>query len=330
MSATDTSAHYWFEAKPRMTGKVGAAGVASTIATTIPHTFVGLDEGDAYIVTANRTDSTGTIKNPLSSTETFIGKVSSTNFINCVREQEGTAQAWAADTVLEVLMSATWANKMIAGLEVGHEQTGVHKSALPLTSPVLTTPKVITSINDTNGNELFKVTATASAVNELTVANAATGNSPVLSATGGDTDISIDLTPKGTGRVKSATVNIPTISSTDTFTNKRITKRIVSTASYTTDTGTSLNCDTTDAFIVTAQAGALLFNNPSGTGTQGQPLLIRIKDNGTARALTYGSEFRAMGTALPSTTVLSKTLYMLFIYNSTDTKWDLVAAGQEA
>ncbi len=63
----------------------------------------------------------------------------------------------------------------------------------------VTSPKVITGINDTNNNELFKVTATSSAVNEFTVANAATGNGPTLSATGDDTNININITPKGTG-----------------------------------------------------------------------------------------------------------------------------------
>lgn len=125
-------------------------------------------------------------------------------------------------------------------------------------------------------------------------------------------------------------VVIPSISSTNTITNKRNQPRIVSAASYTTDTGTSLDVSTCDIFIVTAQAGALLFNAPSGTPVQGEKLVIRIKDNGTARALTWNSVFRAMGTALPSTTVLSKTLYLGFIYNSTDTKWDLIASAQEA
>jgi len=83
-------------------------------------------------------------------------------------------------------------------------------------------------------------------------------------------------------------------------------------------------------FIVTAQAGALLFNAPGGTLAQGRQLIIRIKDNGTARALTWNSVFRAMGTSLPSTTVLSKTLYIGFIYNSTDTKWDVVSVNMEA
>ena len=105
--------------------------------------------------------------------------------------------------------------------------------------------------------------------------------------------------------------------------------KITSAASYTTDTGTSLNCDTTDQFVITAQAGALLFNNPSGTPVQGQKLIIRIKDNATARALTYDTQFRAVGNLLPSTTILSKTLYLGFIFNSTDTKFDLVGVAQE-
>ncbi len=54
---------------------------------------------------------------------------------------------------------------------------------------------------DDNGNEVIKGVQTASAVNELTVTNAATGNAPELSATGGDTNINLTLTPKGTGVV---------------------------------------------------------------------------------------------------------------------------------
>ena len=65
-----------------------------------------------------------------------------------------------------------------------------------LTNKTLTTP-VIAQINDANGNEELIFTATASAVNEITLANAATGNNPVISATGGDTNVGITLTPKG-------------------------------------------------------------------------------------------------------------------------------------
>lgn len=59
----------------------------------------------------------------------------------------------------------------------------------------------LSQINDDNGNELIKLTTTASAVNELTITNAATGGNPILSATGGDTNIGINIQPKGTGVV---------------------------------------------------------------------------------------------------------------------------------
>ena len=75
-----------------------------------------------------------------------------------------------------------------------------------LTNKTLTQPKIGTSIDDTNGNELVKVTATASAVNELTLANAATGASPVLSATGGDDNVGIDIKAKGTGVLRKPTI----------------------------------------------------------------------------------------------------------------------------
>ena len=68
-----------------------------------------------------------------------------------------------------------------------------------LTNKTLTSPKIGTSILDTNGNELALLTATGSAVNEFTLANAATGNDPTLSATGGDSNIDIAIKPKGTG-----------------------------------------------------------------------------------------------------------------------------------
>ena len=63
---------------------------------------------------------------------------------------------------------------------------------------------------DVNGNaigdgslELLKFSETASAVNEVTVTNAATGNGPTLSATGDDTNVDLNVDPKGTGTLKS-------------------------------------------------------------------------------------------------------------------------------
>jgi hypothetical protein len=62
-----------------------------------------------------------------------------------------------------------------------HTQTLTNKT---LTAPTISTPKITTSINDTNNNEVIKITATSSAVNEVTIINAATGDDPVIQASG--------------------------------------------------------------------------------------------------------------------------------------------------
>ena len=74
---------------------------------------------------------------------------------------------------------------------------------------------------DVNGNaigdgtlELLKFSETGSAVNELTIANAATTNDPTITATGGDANVGIGLVAKGTGVVQITTSMNPTISST--------------------------------------------------------------------------------------------------------------------
>ena len=69
-----------------------------------------------------------------------------------------------------------------------------------LTNKTITAPKIGTSILDTNGNELALLTATGSAVNEFTIANASTGNGPTLSATG-ETNVDLNLSGKGTGHI---------------------------------------------------------------------------------------------------------------------------------
>jgi hypothetical protein len=82
--------------------------------------------------------------------------------------------------------------------------------------------------------------------------------------------------------------------------------------------------------ILTAQAGALTIAAPTGTPAEGQSLVIRIKDNGTARPLTWNAAFRAIGVVLPVITVTSKILYVGAKWNSTTSKWDVIAISQEA
>jgi hypothetical protein len=71
-----------------------------------------------------------------------------------------------------------------------------------LTNKTLTSPIIGTSILDTNSNEVAKITATSSAVNEVTFVNAATGNNPSIDASGDDSNVGIALKTKGTGVIQ--------------------------------------------------------------------------------------------------------------------------------
>lgn len=110
--------------------------------------------------------------------------------------------------------------------------------------------------------------------------------------------------------------------------NGQFNPRLQTVASSATVTPTA---DTVDMVVITAQAAALTLANPSPVVNvvQGQKLLIRIKDNGTARAITFGAAYRSLGPTLPTTTVLGKTLYLGFFYNADDAKWDCVASAQQ-
>ena len=104
-----------------------------------------------------------------------------------------------------------------------------------------------------------------------------------------------------------------------------------STASGATITPTA---GSTNQYNVTALATNATIAAPGGIPTDGQKLTLRIKDNGTARTLTWttgsGGSYRAVGAVLPTTTVANKTVYVGCIYTSADSRWDVVAVSQEA
>lgn len=195
---------------------------------------------------------------------------------------------------VEVISDSRTITNLSAALSVGQGGTG--QTAL---SGLTANPTGTISGTAVNGTASTFMRSDAAPALSLTLAqlNAAVTNADVVSLTGAET-----------------------------LTSKRINPRILSAASYTTDTGTSLNCDTLDEFIVTAQAGALKFNNPTGTPTDGQVLLIAVTGT-AARALTYDTQFQASTVALPSTTVTTARLNMAFIWAAATSKWILLGAA---
>lgn len=83
-------------------------------------------------------------------------------------------------------------------------------------------------------------------------------------------------------------------------------------------------------YVLSALAAALTINAPTGTAIDGQELGFRFKDNGTARALTWNAAYRIVGTTLPTTTVISKTVYIRTRYNAEDSVWDVIDVKQQA
>ena len=98
--------------------------------------------------------------------------------------------------------------------------------------------------------------------------------------------------------------------------NKRLVKRTVE------NTSTALfvpNLSTGEHFSFSALAANLTISNPVGNPREGDQITFRIKDNGTSRTITWGSQFR---NATITSTAVGKTHYSVFVFNSSLSKWD--------
>jgi hypothetical protein len=123
----------------------------------------------------------------------YVGTVASATSITNVSHQNGTDQNYSAGTTTRVYIpvSAERENRIVEWGLADHSQLGAHEVATNYdpSNPTLETQKWV---------------GVSSAVNELTVTNAATGNPPRLTATGGDTNIDLLLKGKGTGSARNA------------------------------------------------------------------------------------------------------------------------------
>lgn len=118
-----------------------------------------------------------------------------------------------------------------------------------------------------------------------------------------------------------------TASGIATLTNKRIDPRTFSTASTATLTP---NIASFDQYNLTAQAVGLTVAAPTGTPVDGNRITLRILDNGTGQTITWNATYTVIGVTLPVLTTANKMIYVGCIYNSTNTRWDVVAVATQA
>ena len=193
------------------------------------------------------------------------------NFTVALNQVGGSSAIFAGTDKSNKLVYLDGTNAVDLGLaNLTGTQTLTNKT---LTSPTITDP-IINKINDSNGNEEIIFTATASAVNELTIANAATGNNPNITASGSDTNIGINLTPKGIGEI--------TFNGTGKV--QQVLEKITVTSTVTTGT---VNYDLLDQAVLyhTGNASGQFTLNFRGSSSTALNTMVTVGESATAAFL---------------------------------------------
>lgn len=183
-------------------------------------------------------------------------------------------------------------------------------SKINTASASFTNPTIVTSILDTNGNQWLRVTANTTAVNDVTIANAATTFAPVISATGDDTNIDLQLVAKGTGKVLIDSVY-----------------GVVTTSTPSGGGTATLNLATSNRHFITMPAGNITI--ALSNASVGQVFIIRIlQDSGGSRTVTWFSGITWATAAAPTlTTTASRADMFGFIVRAAGT-YDGFIVGQ--
>jgi hypothetical protein len=302
----------------------------------------------------------------INSTDQFVGTVTSVSVVSA----NGLAGTVATDTTTPAITLSTSVTGVVKG-------NGTALSAAVAGTDYVAPGAITTSgLTMATARLLGRTTAGTGAAEEITVGSGLTLSAGTLTATGGGTVTSVDVSGGTTGLTFSGgpvttsgtitmagtlavgnggtgattltgvvigngtsaftTVTAPSgaivgTTDTQTLTNKRIDPRVV--AASGTSGNLTINGDTTDVYKAEGLTGAITFLQPSGTPVDGQKLMIRLEDDGTARGITWTTSagaFREVGITLPTTTVATKITYVGCVYNGTDSFWDAIATVTQA
>ncbi len=297
----------------------GVSGVVATATTTPAITLTLGDITPSKVNGLTITSSTGTLTIAAAkvltanNTLTLAGTDGKTLTVNKTLTLDGTD----GTTITFPSTSATVARTDSANTFTGASTA----SAWVLTSPTITTKVSPTSddgapLGDTTHNFADLFLATGAVINYQNGNVAITHSSGILTMGTGE----LRITTPGTN-----SASVATIGSTNTFTNKRITRRLTTTnvpgATPTTNT------DNVDVMNFTGLGTAItsMTTNLSGTPVDGDLIEFRFTDDGTPRGVTWGASFAATTVALPTTTVTSTMLRVLFEFQGST--WQCLAVA---
>jgi len=305
---------------------VGTIGTGSWQGSLIAPTYggTGVNNGSNTLTLGGSVTHVGafattlTVSGATSLTLPTSGTLATT--ANTVASLGGTTGTIALGTGLSIttgtLNVANGATGTVTSVAVSGGTTGLTTSGGPVTGAgTITFAGTLAVASGGTG----VTTSTGSGANVL-------GTGPTLSA-----PIFSTIVNTGTLTLPTSTDTLVGRATTDTLTNKRVTPRVntVTTTGTVTPTG-----DSSDQYEVIA-TGTLTIAAPSGTPTDGQKLMLRVKNNGTVTAQTItwtttSGAYRVIGVTLPTATPSNATTgvaYVGCVYNSADTYWDVLAVG---
>ena len=287
-------------------GLVTTSGGTGALSITVPGTGVltFITTPSSANLLAALTDKTGTGVNVFATSPTLVTPVlgvataTSLNGLT-ISATTGTFTLTNAKT-LSVANTLSFAGTDSTTITFQGTDTYVGRATTDtLTNKTLTAARIASGgfLADANGNEQIIFTTTASAVNELTVVNAATGNAPAISATGGDTNIDLNIGAKGTGQVKHTTATFQdAVAASD---------------------GATITFDVSDGNTQTVTMGGnrtLAISNAKA----GQWFVLRLLQDGTGtRVPTWFTTIKWAGGVAPTlTTTANKADTFLFFVTS--------------
>lgn len=205
---------------------VAAVNIGSSTSYTLETANGASDEARSMVLEV--TGTPGAAFNVIcpSSSKVYIVKNSVGTYTMTLKTSAGSGIAIPSGRTMLLYCDGTnvvsGVNELPTGSTVNGDVIATLTGAQTLTNKTLTSPKIGTAILDTGGNSLFNLTATGSAVNYMTVANAATAGSPSITAAGSDTNVDLLLAAKGSGVVKAGGVEVVTLTGTQALSNKTI------------------------------------------------------------------------------------------------------------